>query len=65
MKKRKVFESIILSYLLTSIDIIGGFETHFNFSNWDYARIFKLLILIVLILSIEYFIKKKNRENKK
>lgn len=59
MKKRKILEGILLSYLLTSIDVIGGFQTHFNLLNWDYNRFFKLIILFIIILSIEHFISKK------
>ena len=59
MKKRKIFEGILLSYLLTSIDVIGGFQTHFNLLNWDYNRFFKLIILFIIILSVEHFISKK------
>jgi len=59
MKKRKILEGILLSYLLTSIDIIGGFQTHFNLLNWDYNRFFKLIILFIIIISIEYLISKK------
>ena len=59
MKKRKILEGILLSYLLTSIDVIGGFQTHFNLLNWDYNRFFKLIILFIIILSVEYFISKK------
>lgn len=59
MKKRKILEGILLSYLLTSIDIIGGFQTHFNLLNWDYNRFFKLIILFIIILSVEHFVSKK------
>ena len=59
MKKRKILEGILLSYLLTSVDVIGGFQTHFNLLNWDYNRFFKLIILFIIILSIEHFISKK------
>ncbi|MDB4148585.1 hypothetical protein N9591_02425 [Flavobacteriaceae bacterium] len=59
MKKRKILEGILLSYLLTSIDVIGGFQTHFNLLNWDYNRFFKLIILFIIILSVEYFVSKK------
>lgn len=59
MKKRKILEGILLSYLLTSIDVIGGFQTHFNLLNWDYNRFFKLIILFIIILSVEHFISKK------
>ena len=59
MKKRKILEGILISYLLTSVDVIGGFQTHFNLLNWDYNRFFKLIIIFVIILSIEYFISKK------
>ena len=59
MKKRKILEGILLSYLLTSIDVIGGFQTHFNLLNWDYNRFFKLIILFIIIISIEYLISKK------
>ncbi|MBT4231437.1 hypothetical protein N8867_01845 [Flavobacteriaceae bacterium] len=59
MKKRRLLEATISSYLLTSIDIIGGFQTHFNLLNWDYNRFFKLIIIFIIILSIEYFISKK------
>ena len=59
MKKRKILEGIFLSYLLTSIDVIGGFQTHFNLLNWDYNRFFKLIILFIIILSVEHFISKK------
>ena len=59
MKKRKILEGILLSYLLTSIDVIGGFQTHFNLLNWDYSRFFKLIILFIIILSVEHFVSKK------
>ncbi|MDC1456686.1 hypothetical protein N8351_03895 [Flavobacteriaceae bacterium] len=59
MKKRKILEGILLSYLLTSIDVIGGFQTHFNLLNWDYNRFFKLIILFIIILSVEHFVSKK------
>ena len=59
MKKKRIIEAILSSYLLTSIDIIGGFQTHFNLFNWEYNRFFKLLVLFLIILSIEYFIIKK------
>ncbi|MDC0117306.1 hypothetical protein OAI16_05350 [Flavobacteriaceae bacterium] len=59
MKKRKILEGILISYLLTSVDVIGGFQTHFNLLNWDYNRFFKLIILFIIILSVEHFISKK------
>ena len=59
MKKRKILEGILVSYLLTSIDVIGGFQTHFNLLNWDYNRFFKLIILFIIILSVEHFVSKK------
>ena len=37
MKKRRLLEATISSYLLTSIDIIGGFETHFNLSSYPFS----------------------------
>ena len=62
IEKSKFFEAILLSYVLTSIEIINGFKTYFNIFNWDLKRFIYFFGFIVFLIVVEYFVNKAKNQ---
>ena len=58
----RLIANVVMSYIIVSVDFIGGFKTNFNISNWTTKEVIVFVVVLLSMSVMDVLIKKYKKK---